>query len=84
MFTLLFWKAAFERGVKTFAQALAALLVGEGVGLLTIDWSGVLSVSGLAALVSVLTSIATGAVTNGSPSATDAEVLPGTGRHRAE
>lgn len=75
MFTLLFWKATVERAVKTAAQSAAALLVGDGIGLLTVDWTAVGSVAGLAAVVSVLTSVGTGAVSDGSPSAVNAEKL---------
>lgn len=58
MFTGIFWKKAFERSVKTFAQAGAALLVGDGLGVLTVDWGNVFSVAGLAAVASFLTSVA--------------------------
>jgi len=57
MFDTLFWKAAAERAVKTFAQSLVALFIA-GVTILSIDWVQALAVSGTAALVSVLTSIA--------------------------
>ena len=53
----LFWVAAGERAVKTFAQSLVALFVA-GVTVLTIDWQQALAVSATAAVVSVLTSIA--------------------------
>ena len=75
MFTIAFWKAAAERALKTFAQTAAAILVAAGTGLLSADWVGVLSVAGMAAVVSLLTSIASGAATDGSPSLTSAEVL---------
>lgn len=75
MFTLIFWRAAFERAVKTFAQSAAALLVGNGTGLLDSDWVGVVSVSGLAAVVSVLTSLGSDALTGNGPSLTNAEVV---------
>ncbi len=58
MFTKHFWLDAGERAVKTFAQASVALLTAGGVGLIGIDWLEVASVAGLAALVSVLTSVA--------------------------
>ena len=53
----LFWVAAGERAVKTFAQSLVALFVA-GVTVLTIDWQQALAVSVTAAVVSLLTSIA--------------------------
>lgn len=75
MFSILFWRAALERSVKTFAQSAAALLVGNTSGLLDTDWVGVLSVSGLAAVVSVLTSLGSDALTGDGPSLTNAEVV---------
>ena len=53
----LFWVAAGERAVKTFAQSLVALFAA-GVTILNIDWQQGLAVAATAALVSVLTSIA--------------------------
>ena len=52
-----YWISVCERAIKTFAQALVALFVA-GVTVLTIDWQQALAVAGTAALVSVLTSIA--------------------------
>ena len=52
-----FWIAAGERAVKTFAQSLVALFVA-GVTVLTLDWQQALAVSATAALVSILTSVA--------------------------
>ena len=75
MFTFTFWKATAERGIKTTAQSAAALLVGDGLGLLTVDWVSVGSVAGLAGVVSVLTSVGIGAATDGTPSAVSAETL---------
>lgn len=80
MWTKEFWRAIAERAIKTFCQSLAAMLVaapaGEALGILTVDWVGILSVVGLTTLASVLSNIATGAVTDGNPSAGSAEVLP--------
>ena len=75
MFTLAFWKATAERGVKTVAQSAAALLVGDGLGILTVDWVSVGSVAGLAGVVSVLTSVGIGAATDGTPSAVKSDTL---------
>lgn len=68
IFTRTFAIATVERATKTWAQAAAALLIGSGVGLLDVDWVSVVSVSGLAAVVSVLTSIGSGYVGNDGPS----------------
>ena len=65
MFTRLFWKLTAERAVKTFAQTLASALVVGGVGLLTANWPLALSTAGMAAVVSVLTSI--GSLRIGTP-----------------
>lgn len=82
IWTAAFWLAAIERAVKTFAQTLAALLVGDGAGLLTIDWIGVGSVAGLAALVSILTSVASSQAGSDGPSLAGESLGEG-GEHRA-
>lgn len=76
MFTKAFLKATLERSIKTLAQSLAALLVADGTGLLDTDWGTQLSVSGMAALSSILTSVGSGAIGQDGPSLTDAERLP--------
>lgn len=58
MFTSLFWRAASERAVKTFAQTMVALLSVGGIGLHNAPWTTSLSAAGMAALLSLLTSIA--------------------------
>jgi hypothetical protein len=69
MWTKTFWKAAAERAVKTFAQAAGAVLAAGGTGLLEVDFVSVVSVAGLATLLSVLTSVASSGVGEpGTPS----------------
>ena len=51
-------KAAGIRAVKTFAQTAVGMLGGEMVGVMDVDWMAVLSVSAVAALASLLTSVA--------------------------
>lgn len=75
IWTLAFWKAAAERGIKTFAQTAAALLLANGTGLIDTAWATVASVAGMAALVSLLTSIGSDALTGDGPSLTNAETL---------
>ena len=55
--TLEFWSYAGERAIKTFAQAAIAALGAGSVGLFSIDYAGLISVAGGAALLSILTSI---------------------------
>lgn len=47
-----------ERAIKTFAQAMAATIPTTAITLGDVDWVVVLSSSALAALLSVLTSVA--------------------------
>lgn len=69
MFTKLFFKDTAERAVKTFAQAMVAVMTAGATGVLDVDWVNALSVSLLATLVSVLTSIGSGTVGDQSASA---------------
>ncbi len=57
MFTYQFWQLAIERAVKTFTQSLLAIFSATGVGLLTVSWIASLSTAGIAAVLSVLTSM---------------------------
>lgn len=57
MFTSVFWKIALVRAVKTFAQTLVAILGTNAAGVLAVDWTVALSTSGLAGLMSILTSV---------------------------
>lgn len=70
-----FAKATIERAVKTFAQSAVALITANATGLLDVDWVQVASVSGLAALVSVLTSVASAPIGGDGPSLTDVEQI---------
>ena len=59
MTTWKFWKAALIQALRTFSQALIAV-IGTSVVLEQVRWLEALSAAGLAALLSLLTSIATG------------------------
>lgn len=52
-----FWKDALERAVRTAAQAEAAILIASGTGLFDTDWLAGLGASGMAAVLSLLTSL---------------------------
>ena len=57
MFTKEFWKAAGIRALKTFAQTmLGSIAVGSAIS--EIQWTYILSVSTVASLLSILTSLA--------------------------
>ena len=51
-------KCAGVRAIKTVAQTAVGLLSGELVGILEVAWLAVLSVSAMAGIVSLLTSLA--------------------------
>lgn len=57
MFTIEFWRYAGERAIKTVAQSAVAFLGTGSIGLFTIDWTSLASVSLGAGLLSVLTSV---------------------------
>jgi len=58
MYTITFWKDASERAIRTAAQALLALWATDISGVLEVDWTQAGSVAALAAVTSVLMSIA--------------------------
>jgi hypothetical protein len=51
---------AVERAVRTAAQAALGIVGAGQLGVLDVDWPAVGSVAGLAAVVSLLTSVAAG------------------------
>ena len=51
-------KAAAVRAAKTIAQTAVSMLTGSMVGIVDVDWLAVLSVSAMAGVVSLLTSVA--------------------------
>lgn len=64
MFTVTFWKDAAERAIRTGAQALLALWATDISGVLEVDWAQAGSVAALAALTSILMSIAATGIGN--------------------
>ena len=56
----LWLRAALIRCVKTGAQTLASLIGTGAVGILSLDWAQMLSVTATAMVLSLLTSVATG------------------------
>lgn len=59
MYTKAFWKGVLERAVKTFGQALVAVMVADGFNVLDAEgWKGFLVTAATAVLFSVVTSLA--------------------------
>lgn len=75
MFTKGFWKAAFERAVKSAANALLLQIGASTIDVLNFDWERAVGFTLGAAVVSILMSIISSQVgASGGPSLTDAEV----------
>lgn len=53
-----FWRAAIVRAVRTFAQALIAA-IPVGIAINQIGWADALGIAATAAVLSILTSLAT-------------------------
>lgn len=75
MFNKEFALATLERALKTFAQALVAVFAAGSITVLNVDWTQALAVAGTAALLSVLTSVASGGIGNYGPSLTSEAVV---------
>ncbi|WP_306338097.1 holin [Streptomyces sp. KL118A] len=71
MWTAAFWKATTERAIRTFAQALAAVLVAGATSLLDVEWGAAFATAGLAAVLAVLTAIGTSEVGAAGPGITE-------------
>lgn len=77
-----FWIDTFERALKTAAQTAAALIGTAAVHIVDLDWAQIGGVAATAAVLSVLTSLASDRVGNPGPSlvapepATKPEVAP--------
>lgn len=85
MYSSTFWKQAAERAIKTFAQVLVVLLVGDATvptNLFSIDWWLTVGMALGAAVVSIATSVASARSSLGEPG-TPSLVETG-GRHAAQ
>ena len=75
MWSWLFWRAALERIVASFAGAILAVIGADFFDVIQADWVALLSVGAGAAVVSLLKALVAGSTGNGSPSLTSAESL---------
>jgi hypothetical protein len=55
--TKAFWAYSLERAIKTVAQAAIAAIGTGALGIIGLDWLTIVSVSALAGVISILTSI---------------------------
>ena len=78
-----FWQDTTERAVKTFAQALLGVFVA-GVTIMSVSWVDALAVGATAALVSVLTSVASSGAKNPESASLVAPKPDHVGEHRAQ
>lgn len=75
LFTLAFWNYAFERAIKTVAQVAVASLTASTFIVSDVDaWVSTGVLSGLAGVVSVLTSLTAYSATEKNSTAVDADV----------
>lgn len=72
----MFWRDTVERALKTAAQAVILALGGGAVNVLTLDWVTLAGAAGGGALLSVLTSLASGAITDGGTASLSKTVGP--------
>lgn len=76
IFTLAFWRAAGERAVKSAAQGAILVIAADQINAFHVAWADVGGFALGAAVLSVLTSVGSDALTSGSgPSLTNAEVV---------
>jgi hypothetical protein len=69
MRTAAFWSSTFERAIRTWAQALLALIGTDLVAITDLDWAQMLLASATAAVITVLTCVvASGVGDKGTPS----------------
>lgn len=76
LWTAPFWRATAERAIKTAAQSAIAA-IGTSAAFDHVRWSQVGMIVALATILSILTSIATAAATDGSPSAANEALTTG-------
>lgn len=63
MFTKVFWLNTAERAIKTFAQALLLVFVGDSAyNVISVNWPESLGLAATGALISVLTSLVSSTV----------------------
>ena len=72
-----FWKAAAERSIRAFGWATGAALGGGALDIAEVPWLAALQMGGMAALLSLLASLAVNQVTGDGPALTRSETVVG-------
>ena len=80
-FNRAFWLDTLERAIKTGAQVLVALIGTGTLGILQVDWLNAFSVTALAVIVSVLTSIASVGASDTITPASTVKISIAEGKH---
>ncbi|RLU80131.1 hypothetical protein CTZ27_35350 [Streptomyces griseocarneus] len=75
VWTVVFWRAVFERALATFATTLGSTLAGDATDLLRTTWSTNLSIAAMSALLMALSCIAGAGVGTAGPGWGGAEIL---------
>lgn len=55
-----FWKSALIRALRTFCQSLVTLIGTDAINIVDIEWLTIIGIAATTAVMSILTSIATG------------------------
>ncbi len=76
LWTAGFWKAAVERALKAFSYTLVGLLSGGVMDIIEAPWQASIRIAAHVAVLSLLGSVSSSALTGGGPSLTNAERLP--------
>lgn len=71
LFTAAFWKATAERTIRTFAQALAAVLTAGATNLLDVHWTAAFATAGMAAVLAVLMAVGSSGLGQPGPGLTE-------------
>ncbi|WP_438295008.1 holin [Streptomyces sp. HUAS TT7] len=71
LFTAAFWKATAERAIRTFAQALAAVLTAGATNLLDVHWTAAFATAGMAAVLAVLMAVGSSQLGQPGPGLTE-------------
>lgn len=76
MFTWIFWKDLLERAIATFAEVVGALAGTNMVGWVSLGWTNIFLVAGIAAGLAVLKGLAAYKIGSPTPSVVTYDTNP--------